>query len=507
MADNATALNADPASPKPFTGPQQTVEDLGKLVKKKYPDAYGQLSDIEVGQKVKAKYPQYSQFADAKPKLPIRRGSLTGREPGEDHRTGLQQVGDLVKGTMEGPAALGLGVAGVLGGGEAAIEAGSALLSGSYRPALGLAMGLGTGFAVDKAAKSLGAPPWLADIISGMAGLAVGEKVGASPELIAKLKDKGFSGAIREWLHGPPKPKEAFEFFKEKYGKMPETGAEKLRAQAEASAYKKQVASEIAKAQAGPAPPAPHEPMKPSAGVARKMKFGGLAPESDAGSGSYKRIGMGGAPEPPPKPKAAEPFEPVKPKASIAAKLKAGGAGSYSGGYEGAGRSSYRNPPSSRYQKLKAEDIAGPEAKAYESEAEEAETKAPKAKTLKEKIDEKKSTTAAASVTPKASGWGDAQGQAPEAGSKGISRWQNTETWGSAANDLKNERFAKYFKEKNISPEQVLKLSEQEIDTHGKLLLGNKYRRFKQEGSANQSHRTYKEALRQIALKMKEKSE
>lgn len=41
----------------------QTVEDLGKLVKKKYP-AYANLSDVELGQKVKAKYPAYSNFAD-----------------------------------------------------------------------------------------------------------------------------------------------------------------------------------------------------------------------------------------------------------------------------------------------------------------------------------------------------------------------------------------------------------------------------------------------------------
>jgi hypothetical protein len=43
----------------------QTVEDLGKLVKSKYPDAYGNMSDVEVGQKVKAQYPDaYGHFAD-----------------------------------------------------------------------------------------------------------------------------------------------------------------------------------------------------------------------------------------------------------------------------------------------------------------------------------------------------------------------------------------------------------------------------------------------------------
>jgi hypothetical protein len=42
----------------------ETVEDLGKLVKSKYGDAYGSMSDIEVGRAVKAKYPEYSQYTD-----------------------------------------------------------------------------------------------------------------------------------------------------------------------------------------------------------------------------------------------------------------------------------------------------------------------------------------------------------------------------------------------------------------------------------------------------------
>src|SRR5580704_4277673 len=43
---------------------QQTIEDLGRLVKEKYGNAYGSMPDAEVGARVKAKYPQYSQFAD-----------------------------------------------------------------------------------------------------------------------------------------------------------------------------------------------------------------------------------------------------------------------------------------------------------------------------------------------------------------------------------------------------------------------------------------------------------
>lgn len=53
--------------------PPQTVEDLGKLVKSKYPGTYDSLSDVDVGTKVKTKYPDaYGHFTDVqeKPKPP-----------------------------------------------------------------------------------------------------------------------------------------------------------------------------------------------------------------------------------------------------------------------------------------------------------------------------------------------------------------------------------------------------------------------------------------------------
>ena len=40
-----------------------TVIDLGQKVKTKYPE-YADMSDLEVGKKVKAKYPEYSDFSD-----------------------------------------------------------------------------------------------------------------------------------------------------------------------------------------------------------------------------------------------------------------------------------------------------------------------------------------------------------------------------------------------------------------------------------------------------------
>ncbi len=43
----------------------QTIEDLGKLVKTKYPGAYNDIPDVTLGQKVKAKYPTaYGDFTD-----------------------------------------------------------------------------------------------------------------------------------------------------------------------------------------------------------------------------------------------------------------------------------------------------------------------------------------------------------------------------------------------------------------------------------------------------------
>jgi len=43
------------------------VEDLGKLIKIKYPGKYEDLTDTDLGLRIKAKYPQYSDFED-KPK-------------------------------------------------------------------------------------------------------------------------------------------------------------------------------------------------------------------------------------------------------------------------------------------------------------------------------------------------------------------------------------------------------------------------------------------------------
>jgi hypothetical protein len=108
--------------------------------------------------------------------------------------------------------------ASMIGGGEAVVGAGKALAAGAARPAAALAGSLATGYVTDKALRSLGAPPWLAEMAAVGAGLKVGSKL--SPATAAKieetLKSGGVKGVIKKWLQDaaetetvPPMPKEA----------------------------------------------------------------------------------------------------------------------------------------------------------------------------------------------------------------------------------------------------------------------------------------------------------
>lgn len=59
---------------------QQTVEDLGKKVKVKYPGSYDDIPDAELGARVKTKHPEYSDFADlpGSGSMPNLRGTPVG---------------------------------------------------------------------------------------------------------------------------------------------------------------------------------------------------------------------------------------------------------------------------------------------------------------------------------------------------------------------------------------------------------------------------------------------
>ena len=307
-----------------------------------------------------------------KPKLTPRRPkqTLTGREPNQ----GEDQVARGMRAVEVGGAVLGL--EGVAGAGKALLDP-ALSLAARARPALGLVAGFGTGYGVDRAARALGAPGWVAESIATLAAIEVGGKVGMSPEMAARLKNSGFKGIIERWINGEPKPNEVNEFYRAKYGKLPETGEEILTAKAEASEFKKSVAAKIRNANKMPEPA---KPFAPSAGVARKMKFGGAAPESEAGSSAYKQVGMGGAPEPPPKdpvpePVKKEPFKPFKANPDIKRRMQFGGSGSS----ESSGRA-YRQVG------MTGPKVAKPEAGA-EAIKSEAESETPKSKPkLKDKV-------------------------------------------------------------------------------------------------------------------------
>jgi len=67
----------------------KTVEELGRLVKEKYPGKYDDMSDAEVGRAVKARYPQYSDYSDSEEKMAnklvesVLPSSLTVQQPSD----------------------------------------------------------------------------------------------------------------------------------------------------------------------------------------------------------------------------------------------------------------------------------------------------------------------------------------------------------------------------------------------------------------------------------------
>lgn len=101
----------------------QTVEDLGKKLKAKYPGSYDDIADAELGSRLKAKHPEYSDFADvpgsgAMPNLkgtPV--GGVEGAAPivGRMAAESLPAVGATV-GEMVEPAG-----GGILGAGAGSV--------------------------------------------------------------------------------------------------------------------------------------------------------------------------------------------------------------------------------------------------------------------------------------------------------------------------------------------------------------------------------------------------
>lgn len=155
------------------------------------------------------------------------------------------------------------------------LGAGSALNIG--RAALGTAAGIGSGYGVYKGAEYLGAPPFIAEILGGLAAIKIGGKF--SPESAAKIESALKDGGVRGWLQrlwSGTKEDEAVEFYRQQHGIPPEqvlTGKEKLTARAEAAAFKAQVKKMVQEAESGEIAK-PFKPFKPNAGISRQLDLG-----------------------------------------------------------------------------------------------------------------------------------------------------------------------------------------------------------------------------------------
>jgi hypothetical protein len=248
----------------------QTVEDLGKLVKSKYPQ-YGQMPDAEVGAKVKAKYPQYSSFMDMPagsektglpgvpptrlPKAldPTYKQPYSFVNPPEGMiRSGLREAtygaaeGNPARAVMGGlkaatPAMIGAGI------GEVAAAPLTTLARG--------AIGLGAGEAAKWGAHKLGAGETASDVIGVAAGLLAQSGV-PKEEVLRKL------WRFRDVPEVQDAAMKVFTGWKSKLlpGRKQEAVAD--------------LESALSKAEAGPATPAPQapEPFKPNPSIARKIR-------------------------------------------------------------------------------------------------------------------------------------------------------------------------------------------------------------------------------------------
>lgn len=202
----------------------QTVVDLGRLVKSKYPQ-YADMSDIELGRKVKAKYPEYADFADA-PDQPA-------AAPAQ--KSIWQRIGDALSATDEAERVQAERIA---ASGKAQFEAGKeqmrrgaetfktdkakgasqvfrgatqavmpvlapvaapALVAGGLPAIVSAGIGIAASQGVEKGLKALGAPEGIAELAGDVAGLpgytAAGAKIAGKafvkPKAVPKPKAPG----------------------------------------------------------------------------------------------------------------------------------------------------------------------------------------------------------------------------------------------------------------------------------------------------------------------------
>lgn len=224
-----------------------TVQDLGRLVKAKYPGKYDSIPDDEVGRRVKAKYPAYASFEDIAPSAPLGRKDLLSMVPvplpggggftdlGSVSRnlpTGLGLTGGVLGGPVLGGAGAAVGDLGrqALEGetispkralGRGAMEAGSQLA--------GLGVGAGLAYGASKVGPRLAAQaaqrlasgkggglglelPGMGFLLGGGHGAAaggaaaVGKAIATNPHVQKQLARALSSGALqRALIHGGPR--------------------------------------------------------------------------------------------------------------------------------------------------------------------------------------------------------------------------------------------------------------------------------------------------------------
>lgn len=200
---------------------QQTVEDLGKKVKVKYPGSYDDIPDAELGARVKTKHPEYSDFADmpGSGSMPNLRGTPVGGIEGAAPIAGrfaaeqLPAAGAAIGSAIEpgGGTVIGAGLGSVAkrmlrssfpktfgeqaedlpsAGGEVAKDM---ALQGATEGALNLANTGAKGIAVKLAASRYGRMfPAVQDAVKASVGKEIGAMAGSDSDAMAEAANNAY---------------------------------------------------------------------------------------------------------------------------------------------------------------------------------------------------------------------------------------------------------------------------------------------------------------------------
>jgi hypothetical protein len=188
--------------------PEQTVADLGRLIKQKY-SQYKDIPDVELGRKTKAKYPQYAQFSDIQGMEQIGALPTAGARPVPEElkpeeqqansfwtsphgliRSGLRQAGHGVEAAAQPGWNAKMGGASemIRGLGKAAIPAAIPLaIANPVGAASAIGAGTVAGYGTEQLAPLIGASPEGATLAGDVAGLTAGATAGRAVPAIARF--------------------------------------------------------------------------------------------------------------------------------------------------------------------------------------------------------------------------------------------------------------------------------------------------------------------------------